>query len=84
MEKIISVINLESATFLKDDCQPLKGKSTYIEVNKNGNLNKALPYQRPIRILPDGYPGVVYKKQVYPIIKSYKEIDKKRIEIEIN
>ena len=84
MEKIISVINLESATFLKDDCQPLKGKSTYIEVNKNGNLHKALPYQRPIRILPDGYPGVVYKKQVYPIIKSYKEIDKKRIEIEIN
>jgi hypothetical protein len=62
----------------------LKGKNTYIEVNKNGTLHKALPYERPIRILPDGLHGVVYKKRVYPIINSYKEIDKKRVEFEIN
>ena len=84
MEKIISIINLESSTFLKDECPPLKGKNTYIEVNKNGTLHKALPYERPIRILPDGLHGVVYKKRVYPIINSYKEIDKKRVEFEIN
>ena len=83
-EKLISIINLESSTFSKDECPPSKGKSTYVEVNKNETLYKVLLYQRPLRILPDGLYGVVYKKKVYPIIKSLKEIDKKRIELEIS
>ena len=82
-EKLISIINLESSTFLKDECPVQKNKSTYIEVNKNESLLKVLPYQRPIRILPDGSFGVVYKKNVYPIIKFLIEENGKRIEKEI-
>ena len=82
-EKLISIINLESSTFSKDECPVKKNKSTYIEVNKNESLLKVLPYQRPIRILPDGSFGVVYKKNVYPIIKFLIEENGKRIEKEI-
>ena len=82
-EKLISIINLESSTFSKDECPVQKNKSTYIEVNKNESLLKVLPYQRPIRILPDGSFGVVYKKNVYPIIKFLIEENGKRIEKEI-
>ena len=82
-EKLISIINLESSTFSKDDCPVQKNKSTYIEVNKNESLLKVLPYQRPIRMLPDGSFGVVYKKNVYPIIKFLIEENGKRIEKEI-
>jgi len=84
MEKVISIINVESSTFSKEECPPVKNKNTYIEVNKNGSLLKALPYQRPLRTLPDGNYGVVFKKQVFPIIKIFKEINNKREEIEIN
>jgi len=82
-EKLISIINLESSTFSKDECPVQKNKSTYIEVNKNESLLKVLPYQRPIRMLPDGSFGVVYKKNVYPIIKFLIEENGKRIEKEI-
>jgi len=82
-EKLISIIELESSTFLKDECTPQKNSSTYVEVNKNGSLLKTLPYERPLRILPDGSYGVVYKKKVYPIIKSLIEENGKRIEKEI-
>ena len=83
-EKLISVINLESSTFSKDECPTSKGKITYVEVNKNETLYKALPYPRPMRTLPDGLYGVVYKKKVYPVMKLFKEINKKRIEEEIS
>ena len=78
MEKLISIIDVDSSTFSKDECPAVKNKNTYVEVNKNGSLLKALPYQRPLRILPDGSYGVVYKKQVYPIIKALIEDDGKR------
>ena len=84
MEKIISIINIESSTFSKEECPAVKNKNTYIEVNKNGSLLKALPYKRPLRTLPDGSYGVVYKKQVYPVITSLIEIDGIRKEKEIN
>lgn len=84
MEKIISIINLKSSTFSKEECPPVKNKNTYIEVNKNGSLLKALPYKRPLRILPDGSYGVVYKKQVYPVITFLVEVDGIRKEKEIN
>lgn len=84
MEKVISIINIESSTFLKEECLPVKNKNTYIEVNKNGSLFKVLPYQRPLRKLPDGNYGVVFKKQVFPVIKFFKEINNQREEIEIN
>ena len=84
MEKVISIINVESSTFSKEECPPVKNKNTYIEVNKNGSLLKALPYKRPLRTLPDGSYGVVYKKQVYPVITSLIEIDGIRKEKEIN
>ena len=83
-EKLISVINLESSTFSKDECPTSKGKITYVEVNKNKTLYKALPFPRPMRTLPDGLYGVVYKKKVYPVMKLFKEINKKRIEEEIS
>ena len=82
--KIISIINIESFYFFKEECPPVKNKNTYIEVNKNGSLLKALPYKRPLRSLPDGSYGVVYKKQVYPVITSLIEIDGIRKEKEIN
>ena len=82
-EKLISIIELESSTFLKEECAPQKKSSTYVEVNKNGALFKALPYQRPLRILPDGSYGVVYKKEVYPIMKSFTELNGKRVEKKI-
>ena len=74
----------EMGLILPKATDPVGSYVAYIEVNKNGTLHKALPYERPIRILPDGLHGVVYKKRVYPIINSYKEIDKKRVEFEIN
>lgn len=78
MKKNISIINLESLTFSSDDCPPIKNKSTYIEINKNGNLFKSLPYQRPLRKMPDGSYGVVYKKKVYPISETFIENNGKR------
>ena len=84
MEKLISIINVESSFFSKDECPAVKNKTTYIEVNQNGSLLKALPYQRPLRVLPDGSYGVVYKKQVYPIIKSLIEEDGIRKDKEID
>ena len=83
-EKLISIINLESSTFSKDECPTSKGKITYVEVNKNKTLYKALPFPRPMRTLPDGLYGVVYKKKVYPVMKLFKEINKKRVEEEIS
>lgn len=62
MKKYISVINIESSTFSTDNCPAVKSKNTYVELNKNGHLFKTLPYQRPLRKLPDGSYGVVYKK----------------------
>jgi hypothetical protein len=79
MEKIISIINLESISFDKDECPIVKDKKTYIEVNKDGHLLKSLPYERPLRLLPDGSFGVVYKKNVYPIISSLVEKNGERI-----
>jgi DNA-directed RNA polymerase alpha subunit len=84
MKKYISVINIESSTFSTDNCPAVKSKNTYVELNKNGHLFKTLPYQRPLRKLPDGSYGVVYKKKVYPIIKSIIEENGKRENIEIN
>ena len=80
MEKIISIINLESISFNKNECPIVKDKKTYIEVNKDGHLLKSLPYERPLRLLPDGSYGVVYKKNVYPIISSLVEKNGERID----
>lgn len=78
MKKNISIINLELMTFSTDDCPAVKNKNTYIEVNKGGNLFKSLPYQRPLRKMPDGTYGVVYKKKVYPILEIYIDNNGKR------
>jgi hypothetical protein len=83
VKKYISIINIESSTFSTDDCPAVKNKNTYIEVNKNGYLFKTLPYQRPLRLLPDGSYGVVFKKKVYPIIKSITEENGNREDTEI-
>ena len=84
LDKIISIINLESLTFAKDECPTIKGKKTFIEVNKNGHLFKSLPYERPMRLLPDGSNGVVYKRKVYPIINSIKESKDKREKVDVD
>ena len=82
MDKIISIINLESLTFIKDECPTIK--KNFIEVNKNGHLFKSLPYERPMRLLPDGSNGVVYKRKVYPIINSIKESKDKRERVDVD
>ena len=84
VEKIISIINLESLNFSKDECPIVQGKKTYIEVNRNGKLIKSLPYERPLRLLPDGSYGVVYKKNVYPIANSLIENAGDRINTDLN
>ena len=57
---------------------PLKIKITYIEVNKNESLFKVLTISKTNEKLPDGIYGVVYKKQVYPVIKFLIEENQKR------
>ena len=82
--KLISVIDLESSTFKKEDCTPQKNRNTYVEINKKGSIFKTLPYQRPLRVISAGSYGVVYKKVVYPIIKTFEELEGIRKEIEID
>ena len=58
----------------------MRNKATYIEIHKGGTIIKALPYTRPLRILPDKSYGVTYKKRVYPIVKTLVEKNGERIE----
>ncbi len=79
-EKIISIIDTSSLSFSKEECPPMRNKATYIEIHKGGTIIKALPYTRPLRILPDKSYGVTYKKRVYPIVKTLVEKNGERIE----
>ena len=73
--KIYSQIDLKNSYLDKTECPAIPNKSTYLEVLNDGKLIKTLPYTRPVRKLPDGTEGAVYRKKVYPIIRQYSETE---------